>query len=300
MRTESPPPSARRIFFVSVLVVSFMLPAAAYAARSGAPIEVAFQEQSIGAADLTPTPTATPTPNAEGVMPPTPSPTPSATPTEQPIFAEPTAMPTPTGEPSPPDIGSITPTLRVSDSSLESIIGSESDPARAASLRVTDEARKELLAGQTDDAIRTLSRAIGIDSANPYAYLYLGRAYIAKKDLTQALSFFKRAEIGFGTTNPVWLGETLAFEGLAYEQADHINAAAAAYQQAMAADPGNLMARVGYTRLAPSVTSPPGVSPSAMATENANLAPPQQSEAPPPPTVAPPPPPPGESDAPND
>ena len=57
------------------------------------------------------------------------------------------------------------------------------------------------------------AHAISIDPSNSYAYFYLGRAYIASKNYGQALTFFKRAEIGIAA-NSHWLGETLAFEGV--------------------------------------------------------------------------------------
>jgi TolA-binding protein len=265
--------------------------------RAGAMLAM-LQEESIGAADLTPTPTASPSPGAEATGAPgetgsaavTPSATPSPLP-EREALPEPTALPTATGDMGQLGIGSITPSPQISDSSLDSVITATADPARAASLRITEQARVLLLAGKADDAIRELSRAISVDPSDPYAYFYLGRANIAKKSYVQAITFLKRAEIGFGS-DPQWLGETLAFEGLAYEEGGHPDAAAASYQQALQAEPGNLMARVGYTRLAPSITEP---SPAATdgASDGGEAQPaPEESEAPPAPaepTAAPPP-----------
>ena len=57
-----------------------------------------------------------------------------------------------------------------------------------------------------------------------------------------------RAQTHFGA-NPQWLGETLAFEGLTNEQSGQTSTAIAYYQKALVAVPGNLMARVGLTRL---------------------------------------------------
>ncbi len=191
----------------------------------------------------------------------------------------------------------MTPSLRISDSSLQSLIDQEQNPARAASMRIAEQARGELLGGHPDEAIRDLTRAVSIDPSDPYAYFYLGRAYIAEKNYQQAMTFLKRAEIGFGSQNAVWLSETLGFEGLAYEESGHDTAAAATYQQALQINPGNLMARVGYTRLAPSLTpAEPENAPSG----GADLSPPAAEAPPPPPSTAPPPPPPGESTSPND
>ena len=255
-------------------------------AGAGGPIErVRFQEESIPEADLTATatPTPTPEPGSETSSPPTPSPAP----TTSEVFPEPTVQPTSADQLLPLEPGSVTPSLRVSDSSLQGIIDKEQNPARAASMRIVEQARSELLDGHPDQASRDLARAVSIDPSDPYAYFYLGRAYIAKNNYSQAMTFLKRAEIGFGSRNPLWLSETLGFEARTYEESGHDTAAVAAYQQALQVNPGNLMARVGYTRLAPSV-SPPEGAPAAGADEP----PPTGASIPGPPASSPPPPPP--------
>jgi hypothetical protein len=194
------------------------------------------------------------------------------------------------------DVGSIATTPQISDSSLAPLINSAPTPARAASLRITEQERVELERGHTDDAIRELAHAISIDPSNSYAYFYLGRAYIARKDYGQALTFFKRAEIGVAS-NSLWLGETYAFEGVCLEQASKSADAAAAYQKALAASPGNLTARVGVTRL--SAFMPASASASGPATD-ADQAAPDEPEAAPPPDEAPAPPPPASAPAPPD
>src|ERR1700728_3340146 len=148
-----------RALAIAAVIGFFAAPLPALSRESGAPVVVALEEESIGGADLTPTPTATPTPDANGNLPPAPSPTPSATPTEAPIFAEPTAMPTSSDEASPLDVGAITPTLRVSDAPLDAVIAAEPSPARGASLRATDQARQQLIANHPDEAIRSLGSA---------------------------------------------------------------------------------------------------------------------------------------------
>ena len=191
------------------------------------------------------------------------------------------------------DVGSIATTPEVSDSSLAPLIASAPTPARAASLRITEQERVELERGHTDDAIRELAHAISIDPSNSYAYFYLGRAYIARKDYGQALTFFKRAEIGVAS-NSAWLGETYAFEGVCLEQASKSADAVAAYQKALAASPGNLTARVGVTRL--SAFMPASATASAPATNADQAAPDEQPEAAPSANedAAPPPPPPAD------
>jgi tetratricopeptide repeat protein len=168
------------------------------------------------------------------------------------------------------DVGSIATTPEISDSSLAPLIASAPTPARAASLRITEQQRVELERGHTDDAIRELAHAISIDPSNSYAYFYLGRAYIARRDYGQAQTFFRRAEIGVAS-NSAWLGETYAFEGVCLEQAGKSADAAAAYQKALAASPGNLTARVGVTRL--SAFMPAAATASAPAADSDEAAP---------------------------
>ncbi|MGH7923879.1 MAG: tetratricopeptide repeat protein [Candidatus Binatus sp.] len=193
------------------------------------------------------------------------------------------------------DVGSIATTPQVSDSSLAPLIDTAPTPARAASLRITEQQRVELERGHTDDAIRELAHAISIDPSNSYAYFYLGRAYVARRDYAQALTFFKRAEIGLAS-NSAWLAETYAFEGVSLEQEGRSAEAAAAYQKALAMSPGNLTARVGVTRLsafmpaAASVPAPAGDLDQPAPTEPEIPSAPDEGPAPPPPASAPPPP----------
>ncbi len=272
----------------------------------------ALEEETVPPAEMA-SPTATPSPGfgtestlpptsvgqgAQGVeVPPGAAMSPAAQASQAgPIFPEPTPMPTPSGEATPFELGTVTPAPEVSDQSLQPLIDRAETPARAASLRIVEQGRLAIAAGDIDGAIRDLAQASSIDPANPYAYFFLGRAYMARKNYTQALIFFKRAEIGFGA-NPVWLGETLAFEGLDYEQSGHLVAAEAAYQQALDAMPGNLMARVGYTRLSSTLQSQQDESTGAAppAPMGSPLQPPPAEPPPPPPPVVPTPaPPPGE------
>lgn len=190
------------------------------------------------------------------------------------------------------DVGSIATTPQISDASLAPLIGTAPTPARAASLRITEEERVELERGHTDDAIRELAHAISIDPSNSYAYFYLGRAYVARRDYRQAQTFFKRAEIGLAA-NSAWLGECYAFEGLSLEQSGKSADAAAAYQKALAASPGNLTARVGITRVGafvPAAASAPAPSTDPARPTDLDQPAPAEPRVPPPPQEAPPPP----------
>ncbi len=290
-----------------------MLPISTTASQRQPTLLAGLEEESIPAQDLAPPgPAAAPSP-AESPSPgaaPSPaadaSPNPGewvAVPAGQPTTAEsqaPMANSSPASEPSAAapaeiapaiDVGSIATTPQISDSSLAPLIDSAPTPARAASLRITEQQRVELDRGHTDDAIRELAHAISIDPSNSYAYFYLARAYVARKDYTQAQTFFKRAEIGLAS-NSAWLGEIYAFEGLSLEQSGKSAEAAAAYQKALAASPGNLTARVGVTRVSGSVPAdanpapPPDLDQPAPAEPDVEPAP-NEAPAPPPPASPP-------------
>jgi hypothetical protein len=292
--------------FISMLPIS----ASAAFAESRPIILAELQEESIPAQDLAaPSPGAATSPGAAA------SPAADTSPGTNSDSGEWTAVPAgktapaghamPVSNPMPPpaqqpavnpaeiapaiDVGSIATTPQISDSSLAPLIASAPTPARAASLRITEQQRLGLERGHTDDAIRELAHAISIDPSNSYAYFYLGRAYIARRDYGQAQTFFRRAEIGLAS-NSAWLGETYAFEGVCLEQAGKSADAAAAYQKALAASPGNLTARVGVTRL--SAFMPASASASAPAADSDETAPaepdaqPASDDAPAPPAPA--------------
>jgi tetratricopeptide repeat protein len=288
-----------RTIGIALALVSTLLIAAVVDAAGPAPIVVAFEEESIPAADLpASSPAASPAADSNSdtweKVPTPPSASAaqaspggfkavSVAPVSSPVVPQAAA---PADIPPAMDIGSVAPTAQISDSSLEPLINAAPTPARAASLRITETQRLELERGHADDAIRELEHAVSIDPSNSYAYFYLGRAYIARKSYAQALTFFKRAEIGLAS-NSAWLGEIYAFEGLSLEESGKSAEAEAAYQKALAATPGNLTARVGATRL--NAFAPVAAAPSAPVADAAQPAP-DEDEPPPPPDEPPPPP----------
>jgi tetratricopeptide (TPR) repeat protein len=172
------------------------------------------------------------------------------------------------------DAGAVTVAPDLGNESLDPEINTKVSPALAASLRLTEGARKSIAGGQVDDAMRELARALSLDPADAFAYYYLGRAYLLKKNYTQALTFFRRAEIGFNGRSD-WSAEALSYEGLCDEELGKPTDAAQAYKQALVASPNNFKARVGYGRLA-SIVSP---------LENTDVAPPEEDLALPPPAA---------------
>ena len=196
--------------------------------------------------------------------------------------------------PPPIDLTGAVATEQISDGSLVSQFAASSNPARVASIRTVERARLDIIAGRADNAIRQLSRALSIDPSDPFAYFYLGRAYMIKKNYGQALTFFQRSEIGF-TSNPAWLGEACGFEGVAYEETGKLTEAATAYRRALQSAPNNRIALTGYGRLAAQgyggVTDASlrgGVAPPPPG--DSMVAPAPAVQVPPPPAAAPPPP----------
>src|SRR5215469_11021882 len=211
-----------------------------------------------------------------------PPPWPVARLAEQDITPEPTATatPTPTPEPTPQlDFSRELPAGQLSDQPLEGDINAAPLPTRKTSMRIADQARRELLKHEPDDAIRTLGRALSIDASDPYVYFYLGRAYLMKHNYEEAMTFWERAAISF-RDNPKWLSEVLSFEGAVKERMGDTEEARKDYGRAIKLSPDNQLANDGYGRVGPPPPPP-------------DSEPKEPAEAEPPPEEAEPPPPPG-------
>jgi TolA-binding protein len=226
----------------------------------------------------------------ENLTPPPPSPTPagltaSSSPGVSPGQApSPGLPPTPGPTPSPSIVtGAVMPSGLISDQPLPPALLQSASPTQRIGLGIVEQARGAILNHDPDGAIRSLGRGLSIDPGDPYIYFYLGRAYLAKRDYAEALTFWQRAAIGFVANNPQWLGETYSFEGAASEGLGNLDQARHDYQRALAVAPDNQMAQLGLARLGP----PPQPSPSSTGTDN-GLAPPLEATPAPPPVEAPP------------
>ncbi len=164
---------------------------------------------------------------------------------------KPESEPTTEATATPPalDASALTVGPELGNQSLDPEIEKAIAPTLTASLRLTESARKQLGDGQVDDAMRDLARAVSLDPSDAFAYYYLGRAYFVRQNYKQALTFFRRAEIGFNG-RPDWTAEALSYEGTCDEELGKPIEAAQAYQRALALSPNNFKARVGYGRLA--------------------------------------------------
>jgi tetratricopeptide (TPR) repeat protein len=187
------------------------------------------------------------------------------------------------------DAAALTIGPQLGDQSLDPEINNAVAPTLAASLRLAESARTQLADGRVDDALRDLGRAVSLDPSDAFAYYYLGRAYLARKNYIQAQTFFRRAVIGFNE-RPDWSAEALTYEGLCDEELGRSIDAAQAYKRALAASPNNLRARVGYGRLG-SLAGPVGNLDASPPNQDLSIPPPDAPDESAPPEQPPPPPP---------
>jgi|GEM_PF-1335223 Tfp pilus assembly protein PilF len=124
----------------------------------------------------------------------------------------------------------------------------EAPPQRVASFRSAAEGRAALQKGDMAAAEDLLERALGLDPANPFSYLYLADVRVRQGDPRQALVFLDKAEIHF-RGHRYWLGEVYARKGLCWEKLGSPDEARKAYRKALESDPSNRAAREGLGRL---------------------------------------------------
>lgn len=134
------------------------------------------------------------------------------------------------------------------DSSLLAKITPSTSPQRAASLRLTEEGRKLLDAGDAAKALTRLEKTIVIDSTNPYGYFYLAKAQYRLRQYKESLNFLDVAESRL-TAEPFWLAEVQALRGENYRALGMTQKAEASYEQALRLNSGNRTALDAMSRL---------------------------------------------------
>ncbi|MGH7887060.1 MAG: tetratricopeptide repeat protein [Candidatus Binatia bacterium] len=134
------------------------------------------------------------------------------------------------------------------DSSLLAKITPATSPQRAASLRLTEEGRKMLDAGDPGKALTRLEKTIVIDSTNPYGYFYLAKAQYRMGRYRDSLNFLDIAESRLGN-EPFWLAEIHALRGDNFRAQGQLQRAEASYQQAIRLNSGNRGAADALTRM---------------------------------------------------
>lgn len=148
--------------------------------------------------------------------------------------------------------------LRAAESSvaggepLTVLINPRTPARRAASLRLTEEARRLIDMGQNGEAIQKLDRAIPLDPLNPYVYFFLAWSHQHIGNSKQSLTFIAEAERLFGPDGP-WLSEVHALRGKVFQSLGELEKARAEYTMALRLDPANPRAQEGMM----SVGGPP-------------------------------------------
>jgi len=143
-----------------------------------------------------------------------------------------------------PDLSA--PALR-DDSSLLGKITPGTSPQRAASLRLTEEGRKLLDAGDPNRALARFEKTIVIDSTNPYGYFYLAKTHYRLGRYKESLAFLDVAESRL-SGEPFWLAEVYALRGENFRALGMTEKAEAAYSQALGLNSGNRTAADALSR----------------------------------------------------
>jgi hypothetical protein len=141
------------------------------------------------------------------------------------------------------------------DSSLLAKITSAVTPQRAASLRLTEEGRKLLDAGDAVKALTRLERTIVIDSTNPYGYFFLAKAQNRLGRYQESLNFLDVAESRLNG-EPFWLAEVHALRGENYRALGQPQRAETSYMQSLRLNSGNRTAADALLRLQADLQSP--------------------------------------------
>lgn len=167
--------------------------------------------------------------------------TPTTTPTPTPTYDYLAGTPTPTPTLPPPE--------PPRSESLDPIIATAAAPNVAAALRLIEQGRQALEAGNYEKALGSFERGVAIDPTNTYGYYFLARYHYEQKSYAQAVAFANRAAVLAANDDPTWAGRVYALQGIVFEEVGRYTDARKAYEKALAADPGNATARIGVNRV---------------------------------------------------
>ena len=182
---------------------------------------------------------------------------PTATPTvaleEQPLGTPaPSESPLPAGSAgaSPPPTRTAAPTgLQAEPGSLLGGITATTPPNVSAALRLIEDGREQMRRGRFDLALDRFERSVTIDPTNAYGYYFLAQLHYRNKDYDQAIAFANRAVVLSARLDRSWLSRSFTLQGTVFEEVGRFPDARKAYQKAVQADPGNLVAQTGLARL---------------------------------------------------
>jgi len=135
---------------------------------------------------------------------------------------------------------------KADESSLTVQITPGMPPRRAASLRLAEEGRKLLQAGEYQTGLSRLEKAIALDSGNAYAYYYVAVAHFHLSRYRQSLSFLEIVGPSLAD-KPSWLSRVYALEGENYRVLRLFDRADRKYLDALTLDASNRVALAGLT-----------------------------------------------------
>lgn len=139
--------------------------------------------------------------------------------------------------------------------SLIAMITPSTPPRRAVSLRLTEEGRKLLEAGDYPKALARLEKTIRIDSSNPYGYYYLAQTHHHMGRFQESLNFLDVAESLFAGQS-YWLAEVFALKGENFRALGFLQRADSSYTQALKLNPDNRTATEGLNQVRTQTKSP--------------------------------------------
>ena len=135
---------------------------------------------------------------------------------------------------------------RADDAPLTAKIDTATPAGRSAALRLTEEGRQRLAAGDAPRAIDLLERAIAVDARVPYAYYFLAKAHADLHHPGLAHRFLDRADQKLAN-EPYWRSQVNALRGQLLADEGRSAEAEAAYRRALEAWPGNRAAAEALT-----------------------------------------------------
>lgn len=139
-----------------------------------------------------------------------------------------------------------TPATRADDGPLTAKIDASTPAGRSAALRLIEEGRQRLAAGDAARAIELFERAIAVDARVPYAYFYLAKAHAQAGHRALAYRFLERAEQKLGGES-YWLSEVWSLRGSLLAHDGKQPESEAAYRRAVELWPGNRAAAEALT-----------------------------------------------------
>lgn len=138
------------------------------------------------------------------------------------------------------------PATRADDGPLTAKIDAATPAGRSAALRLTEEGRQRLAAGDPARAIELLERAVAVDARVPYAYFFLAQAHAESHHPELAYRFLDRAAQKLAG-EPYWRSRVDELRGKLLTDEGKTAEADAAYRRALEAWPGNRAAAEALT-----------------------------------------------------